>query len=210
MPAKLHEKNKRVVDAALEAVGKTRAAGMAVKIDESPESQVIGSVSRETAKDAHFDAPASRGEALIPTLQTDALDPADFAHTTCYDGGYLVAKNAGWRNMRPVLDAGIFTGWLQCYLNCPDCRIFRPSRQGTDAAEGLEYRIAAAAPKASSAKELLDRQNTKRYTRARLRRPSITISARGAACASRCVASSRFPWSPKARVMSDEAFPFRR
>lgn len=134
MPAKLHEKNKRVVDAALEAVGKTRAAGMAVKIDESPESQVIGSVSRETAKDAHFDAPASRGEVLIPTLQTAALDPADFAHTTCYDGGYLVAKNAGWRNMRPVLNVGKCTGCLQCYLYCPDGCIFRPARQTADAA----------------------------------------------------------------------------
>lgn len=134
MPAKLHEKNKRVVDAALEAVGKTRAAGVAVNTDESPESQVIGSVSRETAKDAHFDAPASRGEALIPTLQTAALDPVDFAHTTCYDGGYLVAKNAGWRNMRPVLDAGKCMGCLQCYLYCPDGCIFRPTRQTADAA----------------------------------------------------------------------------
>ena len=134
MPAKLHEKNKRVVDAALEAVGKTRAAGVAVKIDESPESQFIGSVSRETVKDAHADAPASRGEALIPTLQTDTLDPADFAHTTCYDGGYLVAKNAGWRNMRPVLNVGKCTGCLQCYLYCPDGCIFRPARQTADAA----------------------------------------------------------------------------
>ena len=134
MPAKLHEKNKRVVDAALEAVGKTRAAGVAVKIDESPESQVSDSVSRETAKDTHFDAPASRGEALIPTLQTAALDPVDFAHTTCYDGGYLVAKNAGWRNMRPVFDAGKCTGCLQCYLYRPDGCIFRPARQTADAA----------------------------------------------------------------------------
>lgn len=133
MPAKLHEKNKRVVDAALEAVGKTRAAGVAVNTDESLKSQVIGSVSRETAKDTHFDAPASRGGALIPTLQTAALDPADFAHTTCYDGGYLVAKNAGWRNMRPVFDAGKCTGCLQCYLYCPDGCIFRPARQATDA-----------------------------------------------------------------------------
>ncbi len=39
-----------------------------------------------------------------------------------------------------------------------------------EVAEGLEYRIAAEAPKASSAKELLDRLKTKRYTRARLRR----------------------------------------
>lgn len=134
MPAKLHEKNKRVVDAALEAVGKTRAAGVVVNTDESTESQVIGSVSRETVEGGSALAPASRGEALIPTLQTDALDPADFAHTTCYDGGYLVAKNAGWRNMRPVLNVGKCTGCLQCYLYCPDGCIFRPARQTADAA----------------------------------------------------------------------------
>lgn len=133
MPAKLHEKNKRVVDAALEAVGKTCAGEVARNADKSPESQVNNSVSRETAEDARCEVPASRGGALIPTLQTAALDPADFAHTTCYDGGYLVAKNAGWRNMRPVLDAGKCTGCLQCYLYCPDGCIFRPARQATDA-----------------------------------------------------------------------------
>ena len=134
MPAKLHEKNKRVVDAALEAVGKTCAGEVARNADKSPESQVNNSVSRETAEDARCEVPASRGGALIPTLQTAALDPADFAHTTCYDGGYLVAKNAGWRNMRPVLDAGKCTGCLQCYLYCPDGCIFRPAPQTADAA----------------------------------------------------------------------------
>ena len=134
MPAKLHEKNKRVVDAALEAVGKTRAARVAGNADKSPESQVSGSVSRETVEGESALAPASRGEVLIPTLQTAALNPADFAHTTCYDGGYLVAKNAGWRNMRPVLDAGKCTGCLQCYLYCPDGCVFRPARHATDAA----------------------------------------------------------------------------
>lgn len=54
MPAKLHEKNKRVVDAALEAVGKTRAAGVAVKIDESLEPQTNGLVSRETGQGCAF------------------------------------------------------------------------------------------------------------------------------------------------------------
>ena len=45
-----------------------------------------------------------------------------------------MAKNAGWRNMRPVLDADKCTGCLQCYLYCPDGCIFRPARQATDAA----------------------------------------------------------------------------
>ena len=135
MPAKLHEKNKRVVDAALEAVGKTCAGEVARNADKSPESQVNNSVSRETAEDARCEVPASRGKALIPTLQTAALDPADFAHTTCYDGGYLVAKNAGWRNMRPMLDAEKCTGCLQCYLYCPDGCVFRSAHQVADAAD---------------------------------------------------------------------------
>ena len=134
MPAKLHEKNKRVVDAALEAVGKTRLASAEGIPATASASQVNAPVSRETAEDARCEAPASRGEALIPMLQTAALDPADFAHTTCYDGGYLVAKNAGWRNMRPVLDAEKCTGCLQCYLYCPDGCVFRPARQTADAA----------------------------------------------------------------------------
>lgn len=115
-------------------MGKTCAGEVARNADKSPESQVNNSVSRETAEDARCEVPASRGGALIPTLQTAALDPADFAHTTCYDGGYLVAKNAGWRNMRPVLDAGKCTGCLQCYLYCPDGCIFRPAPQTADAA----------------------------------------------------------------------------
>ena len=134
MPAKLHEKNKRVVDAALDAVGKTCLASAEGIPATASASQVNAPVSRETAEGESALAPASRGEALIPTLQTAALDPADFAHTTCYDGGYLVAKNAGWRNMRPVLDAGKCTGCLQCYLYCPDGCIFRPVRQATDVA----------------------------------------------------------------------------
>lgn len=138
MPAKLHEKNKCVVDAALEAVGKTSAAGVVANVDKHSESQVSDSVSRETAKGESALAPASRGEALIPMLQTAALDPADFAHTTCYDGGYLVAKNAGWRNMRPVLDTEKCTGCLQCYLYCPDGCVFRPARQATDAVDAAD------------------------------------------------------------------------
>lgn len=138
MPAKLHEKNKRVVDAALEAVGKICLASAEGIPATASASQVNAPVSRETAKKEPALAPASRGKVLIPTLQTAALDPADFAHTTCYDGGYLVAKNAGWRNMRPMLDARKCTGCLQCYLYCPDGCIFRPARQATDAVDAAD------------------------------------------------------------------------
>lgn len=39
---------------------------------------------------------------------------------TAYEAGFLVSKNAGWRNIRPVLDAEKCKNCLQCYLYCPD------------------------------------------------------------------------------------------
>ena len=65
--------------------------------------------------------PASR----IPALRSANLDPADFAHSTCFDAGYLTVKNAGWRNLRPVIDAASCTGCLQCYLHCPDGTVYK-------------------------------------------------------------------------------------
>ena len=61
----------------------------------------------------------------IPTLRTREPQPAEYAGTTCYEAGYLVARNAGWRNMRPVVDPTACTGCLQCYLYCPDGTIFK-------------------------------------------------------------------------------------
>ncbi|WP_165043158.1 4Fe-4S binding protein [Adlercreutzia sp. ZJ138] len=66
----------------------------------------------------------------IPVLRSHlacppSLDHAVYARTTCYPAGHLVAKNAGWRNMRPVIDAEKCTNCLQCYLYCPDGAIYR-------------------------------------------------------------------------------------
>ena len=141
MPAKLHEKNKRVVDAVLAAVGKASPACEGENPTVAANSQVNASVSRETAKGKPALAPASRGGVIIPTLQTAALDPSDFAHTTCYDGGYLVAKNAGWRNMRPVFDAEKCTGCLQCYLYCPDGCVIRPADEPAGDADNAPVAI---------------------------------------------------------------------
>ncbi len=44
---------------------------------------------------------------------------------TAYEAGYLVTKNAGWRNMRPVVDKDKCVGCLQCYLYCPDGVIYK-------------------------------------------------------------------------------------
>lgn len=72
--------------------------------------------------------------AYIPTLRTSdacepSLDPASYARTTCFKAGHLVTKNAGWRNMRPVIDARACTGCLQCYMYCPDGTIFKVKAQ---------------------------------------------------------------------------------
>lgn len=67
----------------------------------------------------------SRRAAHIPVLRTGQLNPEDFAHTTCFEAGYLTVKNAGWRNMRPVIDAAACTGCLQCYMYCPDGTVFK-------------------------------------------------------------------------------------
>lgn len=68
--------------------------------------------------------------AHIPVLRegfedAPSLDPAVFAHSTMYPAGHLVAVNAGWRNVRPVIDAQKCTGCLQCYLYCPDGTVFK-------------------------------------------------------------------------------------
>ena len=49
----------------------------------------------------------------------------DIPEATAYEAGYLVTKNAGWRSVRPVIDAQKCVGCLNCYLYCPDGVIFR-------------------------------------------------------------------------------------
>jgi len=50
---------------------------------------------------------------------------ADIPDVTAYEAGYLVTKNAGWRHVRPVIDAQKCVGCLNCYLYCPDGVIYR-------------------------------------------------------------------------------------
>ena len=49
----------------------------------------------------------------------------EIPETTAYEAGYLVTKNAGWRNIRPVIDIEKCKGCLQCYLYCPDGVIYK-------------------------------------------------------------------------------------
>lgn len=48
---------------------------------------------------------------------------------TAYEAGFLVTKNAGWRNFRPVIDEKKCVGCLQCYLYCPDGVIFKKDKK---------------------------------------------------------------------------------
>lgn len=73
-----------------------------------------------------------RRPARIPILQTDRLDPAEYARTTCFAAGYLTVKNAGWRNIRPVVHPETCTGCLKCYLYCPDGAVFKVDNDPTD------------------------------------------------------------------------------
>lgn len=57
---------------------------------------------------------------IIPTVRDGALQPQDYDRTTCFEAGYLVGVNAGWRSVRPIIDAKRCTGCLQCYMHCPD------------------------------------------------------------------------------------------
>lgn len=53
------------------------------------------------------------------------IELSEIPEATAYEAGYLVTKNAGWRNMRPVIDGEKCVGCLLCYLYCPDGVIYR-------------------------------------------------------------------------------------
>ena len=140
MPKKLHEKNIAIVEAAREAL-----AGAAAASPRTPQGLAAGASDPVAFDSGCAAAPAARVEGAlgaasrkdgvrIPALRDGALDPAEFAHTTCFEAGYLVAKNAGWRNMRPVIDAGACTGCLQCYLYCPDGAVYKAPSDSQPAA----------------------------------------------------------------------------
>ncbi|WP_165052767.1 MULTISPECIES: 2-oxoacid:acceptor oxidoreductase family protein [unclassified Adlercreutzia] len=127
---------------------------------ESPEpSETPENVSRETSRVAdeggHAGASVSetpdvmRACEHIPVLRSHfvappSLDPAEYARTTCYAAGHLVAKNAGWRNERPVINAEACTGCLQCYLYCPDGTIYKTPSAAAHAADSRRSQGASA------------------------------------------------------------------
>lgn len=120
MPAKLHAKNIAIVEAAREAIATERV---------SPSASLFLCAQDAAVSSSEPVAPrevAARMPAVhIPTLRSADLDPSEFAHSTCFEAGYLTVKNAGWRNLRPVIDAASCTGCLQCYLYCPDGTVYK-------------------------------------------------------------------------------------
>ena len=44
----------------------------------------------------------------------------DIPEDTCFEAGFLVTVNAGWRSVTPKIDAEKCIGCSQCYLYCPD------------------------------------------------------------------------------------------
>lgn len=61
----------------------------------------------------------------IPRLHTETLEPRSYAGSTCAPAGHLVSRNAGWRSVRPFIDAARCTGCLKCYMHCPDGTLYR-------------------------------------------------------------------------------------
>ncbi|NHM14080.1 2-oxoacid:acceptor oxidoreductase family protein [Xiamenia xianingshaonis] len=149
MPAKLHAKNIAIVAAAVEAAtaavkaaqasapagaattGQAEPAGEPAARDAgSPRDAGAGAAcALALAPDVarRLVQPGPRSDVHIPALSDEALDPAVFARTTCFRAGHLVAKNAGWRNLRPVINRDVCTMCLQCEFHCPDGTIYRTS-----------------------------------------------------------------------------------
>ena len=141
MPAKLHAKNIAIVDAAREAMGEVQAArevegAHAAPAESAPSLTACGGSAQDDV--VVSPRPASR----IPTLRSADLDPSDFAHSTCFEAGCLTVKNAGWRNLRPVIDPALCTGCLQCYLHCPDGTVYKvadPAAESAPVAIDLDF-----------------------------------------------------------------------
>ncbi len=169
MPAKLHQGNIAIVHEASAQVaaansGSSATSAAAAQGVTPAAPQTAAPAAAETAAETAdpaaaaddraggpYGAPAAPADAAprrrnirIPSLRHDDLDPADYARSTCFSAGYLVAVNAGWRNERPVLDEAACTGCLKCYMECPDGAVFKPAAPEPPASAGQPAREACA------------------------------------------------------------------
>ena len=125
MPAKLHEGNIKVVERAIALVQQAEVAGH----EEAAAGESAGQPGAAAESVTALHRSAHSSAAYMPQLFATVPEPSAYADTTCYAAGYLTQVNAGWRNVRPVLNASACTGCLQCYLYCPDGAIFKVSGQ---------------------------------------------------------------------------------
>lgn len=153
MPAKLHGRNIAVVERAAELMRELLAtrtgsgedgpeacrpsATASVPAQESSDAEGKNAVAPSAAHARSAHSPAAH----ICTLRDEVPQVSDFANTTCYEAGYLTQINAGWRNVRPVIDEASCTGCMQCYLACPDGVIFKVPAQGEAGATGKTVAI---------------------------------------------------------------------
>lgn len=52
----------------------------------------------------------------------------DYPTGPCFDAGYLVTTNAGWRTEKPLIDENKCIGCFLCYLYCPEGVIFKKDK----------------------------------------------------------------------------------
>lgn len=141
MPAKLHAGNIAVVDDVVQRMSRMRASGgFACRVVgcEEPRGGALPGRDADGAPSVDPGRRFSRPQACIPTLRSGELDPQSFARATCFEAGYLVAKNAGWRNVRPVIDPHACISCSNCLMYCPDGAIFDPRPAAGDGLCGAE------------------------------------------------------------------------
>ncbi len=143
MPTKLHERNVEVAKAAydltLKTMGEPEGTAPSATFAEAPSCSVDSSA--EAAKGAVAVPSGSAPQRIIPCLRDFTAQPEDFARSTCFEGGFLVSKNAGWRSERPVIDHEACTLCLTCYMLCPDGTIYKEYVEG----DGSDAKLGAIA-----------------------------------------------------------------
>ncbi len=138
MPAKLHEKNIAVVERAAALVAEMLAGRNGAGEQGAP---AAATASAGAASAAHVRSPHAQLDHVC-TLRSEVPPLVDFVNTTCYEAGYLTQINAGWRNVRPAVNASACTGCLQCYMVCPDGVIYKvpaDNKAGVGVAVDLDF-----------------------------------------------------------------------
>lgn len=135
MPPRLREANKEAVRAAARAVREMAGAAASSSVELAALAK-----GADAGAGGEADARGEDGHAPAAHVRRDVLDYTAIAQTTCFPSGYLDHGNAGWRSVRPVVDAGACVGCLRCWMQCPDACIIRKdtaSHDRPDAGRGL-------------------------------------------------------------------------